>query len=150
LVGLVCAATLAAVIGGTGTTTWIRHASTAMPSIAGTVQADAGGQHPVPSAPISIAVGAPGQSTASATAPASPVVAASGVAFEVLVPSDQAIALRRLLTAMASRHTVIPAGTTMTDAETGELLEPELIGIIRLPDIAPLGKHDDERGRERR
>jgi hypothetical protein len=38
----------------------------------------------------------------------------------------------------------------MTDAETGELLEPELIGIIRLPDIAPLGKHDDERGRERR
>jgi hypothetical protein len=146
VVVLVAAVSVIAVVTATS---WVRNVSSGMPSIAAV-------GHSHPTMPATTLSGAPAAREAapsrrtirrtpasSADAGASP----SGV-FEVLVPPDQAIALRRLLAAMASGRSVVPVATAMADAETGELLEPEPIGIARLPEIAPIGARDTARGRE--
>ena len=141
VVGLICASTLAAVMGTLSATSWVRETSTVVPSVATITQADVATRTiPIPTEPISNPVATAG-------------IVATGVSetrYQVLVPPDQAIALRRLLAAMAKGRSVVPAGVTMTDAETGELQEPDLIGITRLPEIVPLDVREVERGRERR
>jgi hypothetical protein len=139
-----------AVMSVTTTTTWVRHASSVLPSVPTITQRYSMlPARPEPGAARSYHLAPTREAIWSAASAAAAVGAASTLEFEVLVPPDQAIALRRLLAAMASGRAVVPASTTITDAETGELLEPELIGITQLPDIAPLGWREGARGRER-
>lgn len=150
MVGLLCASTVAAVLSILTATSWVREASTVVPFVAAITRADAPVRTiAVPTEPISnpIATAGPLVRPGNARSVASDL---SQIRHQVLVPPDQAIALRRLLAAMAKGRSFVPAGVTMTDAETGELLEPDLIGITRLPEIAPLDLREGERGRERR
>lgn len=141
VIGLLGASAIVAVMSVLSATSWVRETSTDVPSVATIAQADVATRTiPIPTEPISNPVATAG-------------IVATGVSetrYQVLVPPDQAIALRRLLAAMAKGRSVVPAGVTMTDAETGELLEPDLIGITRLPEIVPLDLREGERGRERR
>ena len=150
-VGLICAAAVVAAMSVITASSWVRNASTVVPSIAAALHADAGARPiTVPSVLSSNSVAPVQPANESIRATSSSVAAVPPIEFEVLVPPDQAIALRRLLAAMAAGRSVVPAGTTMTVAETGELQEPEPIGITELPKIAPLDVREGARGRERR
>lgn len=81
-------------------------------------------------------------------APAAAEPSAAGPVAEVLVPPDQAAALRRILLAMRSGRSPVPPATVEPVDADGRLPAPEAIGIpaITIQPITPLpdgGRHKD-------
>ena len=74
----------------------------------------------------------------SVTPARSAAVVTNDISREVLVPTDQLVALNRLLAAVQRGRADVPASPVLTDPETGELLP--------LPPIVPLAGAGDGQG----